>query len=321
MGKPLIDEYFELKEARPRLKIVTSAHAPNLFRRTLAFVVDALFIALVSLLMLPFGTIFEQLEFYAPVPFIIFSILYFGYCDSHFLRGQTLGKKLLKIEVVNADNVAPSFGAALIRAFLTVIVFTSVFTDFTPFSKLFTLNYFANIFGVMSVFVLFIGSFVFPLVHEQKRTLQDVLTGTLVVPAGNVYVGRLVRFTRSSALWSLSIWALLFAIVSYSAFSQTIMQTELSHLDEIFKRELGNDYVSVIYVSSSEQINKTLSAHVFVSSEIFEQEKLQKSYAMHVLNTLKRINVNPEVDSFSVQLHSYRLLGLLPIKRTVSFTK
>jgi uncharacterized RDD family membrane protein YckC len=100
--------------------------------RFLAFFIDmiirALLLLVLSLAMIPFGRVGEGFLFIA-----LFLVEWFyPVLFEVFRHGQTPGKKMLRIAVVNDDLTPVSFGASLVRNLLRV-------ADFLPFMYLFGL--------------------------------------------------------------------------------------------------------------------------------------------------------------------------------------
>lgn len=107
--------------------------------------------------------------------FVVFQALY---------NGQTLGKKLLKIKVVNNDNNPASMIQILVRSLFMLSIFSSLF----GIVMLFILPkdiYIYSYLGVISIESLFIIiSIMFILYRKDKRGLHDVIAKTMVVKEG-----------------------------------------------------------------------------------------------------------------------------------------
>lgn len=107
--------------------------------------------------------------------FVVFQTLY---------NGQTLGKKLLKIKIVNNDNNSASMLQMLIRSLFTMSIFSSLF----GIVMLFILPkdiYIYSYLGVISIESLFIIiTIMFILYRKDKRGLHDVIARTMVVKEG-----------------------------------------------------------------------------------------------------------------------------------------
>lgn len=107
--------------------------------------------------------------------FVVFQALY---------NGQTLGKKLLKIKVVNNDNNPATMIQILVRSLFML----SIFSSLLGIVMLFILPkdiYIYSYLGVISIESLFIIiSIMFILYRKDKRGLHDVIARTMVVKEG-----------------------------------------------------------------------------------------------------------------------------------------
>ena len=106
----------------------------------------------------------------------VISILYFGLLNSYLSRGQTLGKKLLKIKVVTIDGHGLSLPKSFVRAVLLVFpLFISQYPHTSVLLKFLT-------------YILLISLFYFYFVNQKtlfneptRQTYYDMLLGSYVV--------------------------------------------------------------------------------------------------------------------------------------------
>lgn len=115
---------------------------------------------------------------------LIVSIVYFVIFQ-YLNKGQTLGKKLTKIKVVNKDGNKPSIYQMIIRTFITNQIFTYIVTILLvllatkkQFLSIYqTLNSLATIFIIVSALMI--------LYTNSMQGLHDKMAKTLVVKEGN----------------------------------------------------------------------------------------------------------------------------------------
>lgn len=107
--------------------------------------------------------------------YVVFQTLY---------NGQTLGKKLFKIKVVNKDNESPSILQILIRSLFTMSIVSSLFGILFLFilSKKIYMISFLSIVGFETIFM--IVSIMFILYRKDKKGLHDMMAKTMVVKEG-----------------------------------------------------------------------------------------------------------------------------------------
>lgn len=155
-------------------------------KRFLAFIID------LAILNLTFGLVYLILMFinYTYIDFIIVFIiiflLYFTIGDSILCNGQTVGKKLLKLQVVKLDGSNIGIGIALGRAFYVSVLYfhfyyyaslTNYLHDYLPKLAIILITTF------VIAFVLF-STTVFCAFNHYRQAIQDVLFKSLVVVKG-----------------------------------------------------------------------------------------------------------------------------------------
>lgn len=104
--------------------------------------------------------------------FVIFQVLY---------NGQTLGKKLFKIKVVDEDKKPVSFWAMLVRYMFIMNILSSVFGILLLFiasKKVYIISYLVL---VVLDFLFLIVTTLFVLYRKDKRGLHDLMAKTMVI--------------------------------------------------------------------------------------------------------------------------------------------
>ena len=118
------------------------------------------------------------------VVYLIVSIIYYVVFQ-YLNKGKTLGKKLIKIKVVNKEGNTPSLYQMILRTFITNQIFTYLVTILLvllatkeQFLSLYqTLNSLATIFIIVSALMI--------LYTNNLQGLHDKMAKTLVVKEGN----------------------------------------------------------------------------------------------------------------------------------------
>ncbi len=88
----------------------------SLWRRIVAAIVDAVIVgAAGSLIAIPFFDAFSRLGIWGPVLGFCMAVPYFAILNSRIGNGQTLGKKWMHLQVVDAQGNPISFGKSLLR--------------------------------------------------------------------------------------------------------------------------------------------------------------------------------------------------------------
>ena len=84
-----------------------------------AFLIDILFLGILGFFLgLFFKDYFITLGDYGSIVGFMISIIYFTLCNSHILGGQTIGKGLTNLKVVDCDDNLLSIKSAFIRSLI-----------------------------------------------------------------------------------------------------------------------------------------------------------------------------------------------------------
>lgn len=114
---------------------------------------------------------------------IVSVTLYIGYfiVFATLNKGQTLGKKLLKIKVVNKNNEKPSIWNMLLRSLFIYNIISALFSIiFVNLLNANTFTYIYTIIGYVEFFVIIV-SFFMVTYKSDGRGLHDLIAGTNVI--------------------------------------------------------------------------------------------------------------------------------------------
>ena len=159
---------------------VTNVELATRKRRFFAFLIDSIIITLAGNLS---GLFFD--DFYAQLGnsglFIgaITVLLYFGICNSKITNGQTVGKKLLKIRVVNRNSEAISVPKSFLRALcfaIFMLINGSSIANSVPIPLVIIL-------GTLTFSILILEIYFVIVNKNTLQSLHDLLTDSFVVSA------------------------------------------------------------------------------------------------------------------------------------------
>lgn len=114
---------------------------------------------------------------------IVSVTLYIGYfiVFATLNKGQTLGKKLLKIKVVNKNNEKPNIWNMLLRSLFIYNIISALFSIiFVNLLSVNTFTYIYTIIGYVEFFVIIV-SFFMVTYKSDGRGLHDIIAGTNVI--------------------------------------------------------------------------------------------------------------------------------------------
>ncbi len=189
------------------------------WRRLFAFFIDGLFIGIIGLVLgLFFFDFFAQIGGYGRIVGFCIALAYFGLLNSSAGKGQTIGKKIMKIEVVERNGRHISLVHSLIRY---AILSTPCFLNgllIPPSLAQSPIGY------ILEFLIIGFGGAVIYLYIFNRRTrqsLHDLAVGTFVVktrPKGEVVVSPVWKFH----LIIVGIW--FFVTISFCVVSPMILQ-------------------------------------------------------------------------------------------------
>ncbi len=151
----------------------------NFWRRIGAFLLDSVVIGCIGFILgLAFESAFAQLANWGRLVGFGIALAYFGLMNSALCGGQTIGKRVLKLRVVNAGNnpITP------MRAFCRQAVFsTPLFLNGAPFSNAVLTSFLIYplalivLGGLLSIVYLYVFN------RRTRQSLHDLAVGTYVV--------------------------------------------------------------------------------------------------------------------------------------------
>ena len=159
---------------------VTTVKLATRKRRFFAFLIDSIIITLAGNLSgLFFGDFYAQLGNSGLLIGAITVLLYFGICNSKITNGQTLGKKLLKIRVVNRNSEAISVPKSFLRALcfaIFMLINGSSIANSVPIPLVIILGTLTFSIPILEIYFVIVN-------RNTLQSLHDLLTDSFVVSA------------------------------------------------------------------------------------------------------------------------------------------
>jgi uncharacterized RDD family membrane protein YckC len=195
------------------------------------------------------------------------ALIYFGVMNSSIAGGQTIGKKALRIRVVDYSNSPISLGKSVIRYFILAIPFSLNGAQFSNEAMLSFLMYPLSLIiygGLFSILYLYTFN------RVTRQSLHDLVVGTYVVNAN-------VEKQELGKVWNVHI--IIVAVLFLAAAVVPAFTTQLGQ-SEPFKGMLAvqsalsnNPDVAYATISSGWSIfsstNEGTSTATYVSSQVF----------------------------------------------------
>jgi uncharacterized RDD family membrane protein YckC len=260
------------------------------WRRIGAFFIDSFVLGLFGLsLGIFFETFFVEIGIWGRLIGFSIALMYFGVMNSAISNGQTLGKRVLKLRVVNSDNNPIS----LIKSFgRYCFIGIPYFLNGAPFSNDVT----SSFWGYIIFFVIFGGSsaliYLYVFNRITRQSLHDLVFNTFVVNIG-------VEKQNIAKIWTphyivislIFIAAAILPIFTTSLANQEPFPELKNSLDSLLK----NPSVRYANISSGKSAFSTLktgttettyvSAQVFLKNDQISNKELAHSLAEDIANT------------------------------------
>lgn len=250
-----------------REKGLVALEVAGFWRRLIAFAVDGILLGIAGMVAgLLFFDALAALDLYARLLGFLVALLYFGVLNSRVGHGQTLGKRLLGVRVVEGGDKLLSLPRSLLRYSVLGVPFflngapLAMVGLASPATYLLSVAVFGGIFAIVYLYVFN---------RRTRRSLHDLVSGSWVVrahpfpgalPDGRVWRGHLVVVALIFAA-SLAIPALA------GRLSQQGMFQDLSEVQQVLSREPGVRRVSVklnFSLGESEPSRDSITAVVVV---------------------------------------------------------
>lgn len=169
-------------------------------QRIVAFIIDYFIIGIVGYLSgLILSDFYISLGNYGRLIGFAITLLYFSLCDSFLLAGQTLGKKIIGIKVVNHQSKLLSIQFSFLRSL--VFSFTILFNGLSLSDP--KQAYLVLIVSFIFITICLFELFYFVLYKKTDQFFHDILLNTFVVCKSNGIIEHI--FSLKIVRWSLAI--------------------------------------------------------------------------------------------------------------------
>ena len=301
---------------------------PGCFKKTLAFTIDELIIAIICIIALfPFSNAIGSLHQHAWLPGYIVGAFYFAILESTFLRSQSIGKMIFSTKVSSTENKPISPLASLGRYFLITIPFYNIVISNSIASTVGITN---TVIGgttyLIIVGILFSGNTFFMLFHPQKRGLHDILLKSVVVSNNQIESPALNTFTLKpllSGIIGVAVLSLLFGSVLHQVDTDPDL-SDLKELSDKIKKESSISNIGASYRTFSMSGKTTMFAievNVPVPYDKFDDKQFTDELSSRLYPLVKKINTNPKVDTITIIFQAQKYIGAFPINKAIKLPR
>lgn len=265
------------------------------WKRIGAFFIDSLILGTIGFLLgLFLENYFVQIGGWGRLVGFSIALMYFGPLNSTLNKGQTIGKKLLKINVVDANNNFISVPKSFLRYSVLGIPFflnNARFTDDLLFSPLLYLLVLIIFGGCLSIIYLYIFN------RVTRQSLHDIIFGTYVTNSETTG-------TSTSPIWKphYAVVAVLFIASGVTPYFTIQLTQEAPFSDMLNIRKIVMNEPVVVYANISEGTS-------FVSSS--KTGKSKTTYisvqAFLATNDIENGNIARDIGNIIVNNHETAL--------------
>jgi uncharacterized RDD family membrane protein YckC len=258
------------------------------WRRIGALFIDTLLLGILGFILgLALETTFVEIGAWGRLIGFTIALVYFGIGNSSITGGQTIGKKVLKLRVVNFENASISVAKSFLRYIILAIPFSLNGAQFTNEAMLSYLIYPLS-------FLIFGGFFSTPYLYifnrVTRQSLHDLIVGTYVVNTE-------VEKQEIGTVWKVHIIvaAVLFLAAAIApAFTSQLAQTEpfkdmlsvqatLSNQPNVNYATISSNTSTFSSVNEGTKTTTSVSSQVFLAHNDIGNVDLARQFAILVI--------------------------------------
>ena len=240
----------------------------NFWRRVGALFIDTLTLGLVGFLLgLALESTFVQIGDWGRFIGFVIALIYFGIMNSKLFDGQTIGKKLLNLRVVDTENQTISLGRSALRYIVLATPFSLNGAQFSNEAMLSFLMYPISLIifgGLFSIIYLYIFN------RVTRQSLHDLVVGTFVVNA-NIDKQKVGKVWKTHLV---VVAAFFIAAAIVPAFTGKLAKNEpfkdMLTVQSALSNEPGVTYATITTSTTTfSSVNEGTKTTTYVSAQVF----------------------------------------------------
>lgn len=300
---------------------------PGCFKKTIAFLIDNVIIALLGMaIFYPFSSFIGSLYVHAWLPGYLIGILYYAIIESSLMKGQSIGKMIFSLKVVSTNGSTLNPLTSVLRyIILTIPLYNGAISGSLATTVGITNTSIGGSVFLILVGVLITGNTLFMLFHPQKRGLHDIFLKSIVTSL-DYNETKIISFSLRpliSGAVGFALLALIFGnlFINFSEkpdFSEKLDFSEINSLSENIKRESSINNISAtykIFTLDGKQTSFSINVLVPIPYDKFGDKEYTKALSNKLYPLVKKINTNPKVDTITIIYKSRKYIGTFPISK------
>lgn len=262
---------------------------------------------------------------------ILIAFLYAGLLHSRIGKGQSLAKRVFRIQVLRLDGSYMGLGRSFLRYSVLALIFYNgwVYLGLASLLPFMAHPAAGQIYGLVILFFL-TGLIVLLPLHPLKRGIQDLIAGTLVVKAGRFdsaavsAAGEPQKIKRAYSIWIASALIVIAAAVFAAGRFQAASGAELARLYELgrtIEKETPFENVAAGMTIrnnlGSENPEKIAGVSGFLYKEVFDNEAVRAQAASDAARMIAaQKDLMEDVDYIYVGIRSGYNIGIANLSFT-----
>lgn len=250
---------------------------------------------------------------------LVITFLYTGILQSSIGKGQSLAKKLLKIEVTGLDGNYMGLFRSFLRCSVLVLLFynSSIYAGLKSLFPFFAQPLPVFIFSSLAITV-FTGCAVLLPLHPLKRGIQDLIAGSVVVRAGQFDAEKIAELNDSGKTKrAFIIWIVITVLICGAdgyLLSRKNTWTELISLTDLViqRTELRNPGIgmNIQFATKDHPKQKTLTINGFLPKERYDQDSVRELIFTKTAKLAAENNTEKDLDYIVIQIRSGYNIGI-----------
>ena len=294
-----------------------------------AFLIDILFLGVLGFFLgLFFKDYFIPLGDYGAIVGFVISIIYFTLCNSSILGGQTIGKRLTNLKVIDCDDNLLSIKGSFIRSLILTFPYFFINIGIPGLSD----NSIIQILWAVLLLTLFIGLIYYYIFNKSTRqSLHDIVAKSYVVEdyeeseqIERALIKPIINYIYYAISILLVISTICFSLINNNPTLEELGQlhTKLNSIDGVIKSSV-NLNTTTVFGSNSSSTN--LICNLVVSQKMnnnsldsIEKNDFLKSVVSVVLNNYSG---KDKIDNITINFVSGYNIGIYKSTNSIWFSK
>ena len=261
----------------------------NFWRRIFAFIIDGSLFSIIGLiLVINFFDFFIRNSIISFLFSYVIIIIYFGIFESILFKGQTLGKRLLKIKLVNRENEYLSLKKSVLRS---TLFFLPSILGYSCYVFKIHQTYVTNTFSYLAFYLSLLIVYFYLFNTKTRQTLHDIVFSSYVVTVNN-----------ENKLNAFKIWFRHYIIAGILVLFLSISPF---FLGDVVKHFLGSNWDNTLseVTSLHDQIEKIDTVSIAnVIYKTFEKDSAIKNTNLNIIVTLEKVPSEKDISNVINQI-------------------